>query len=110
VTGEELHRRINREFWAREFWAFLRAKGFPKISDEIIMAEASRVEAEASHGKCMKVRRWRYTDGGQHSDDVALVRILAESLGLVLNGTGLSSLTVIIFSSHLLDTRKCENS
>ena len=45
------------------------------------MAESDRIEAEASV-KRMRIRRWRYADGGMHSDDVALVFVLAEALGL----------------------------
>jgi len=74
--NDDSRRRLNREFWA-----FLRSRGFPRMSDRTVMAEADRVSAEASV-KRMRIRRWRYVDGGMHSDDVALVRILAESLGL----------------------------
>jgi len=73
---EDLIEKVNREFWA-----FLQSQGFPKINDETIMAEADRISAMAPR-KRMKARSWRYLDGGQHSDDVALVRILARSLGL----------------------------
>jgi len=74
--SRDLSHRLNREFWA-----FLRSQGFPKMTDKTVMAEADRVSAEASV-KRMRIRHWRYADGGMHSDDVALVRILAESLGL----------------------------
>jgi len=74
--NDELYNRVSQEFWA-----FLRAKGFPKMNDETIMAEADRISAMAPR-KRMKARLWRYHEGGKHSDDVALVRILARSLGL----------------------------
>jgi len=75
---------MNGDFYHRlnwEFWNFLRSQGFPKMTDESVMAEACEVEAESPQ-KHMRIRRWRFVDGGMHSDDVALVRLLAESLGL----------------------------
>jgi len=74
--SEDFRRRLNREFWN-----FLRSQGFPRMTDETLMKETSKVESQAAFGRRMKIRRWRYADGGMHSDDVALTRILAESLG-----------------------------
>jgi len=74
--SEDFRRRLNREFWI-----FLRSQGFPRMTDEALMAEADRVSAEAPQ-KRMSDRHWIYYSGGQHSDDVALVRLLAEMLGL----------------------------
>ena len=74
--NEDFYHRLNREFWT-----FLRSQDFPKMTDKTVMAEAGKVEAESLQ-KRMKDRRWIYYNGGQHSDDVALVRLLAERLGL----------------------------
>ena len=74
----KLYERVNREFWA-----FLRAQGFPGgIDDRALQRETVRIETAASYGKRLRLRGWRWVDGAQHSDDVALVSLLAEHLGL----------------------------
>jgi len=77
ATGK-LYERVNREFWS-----FLRSQGFPAgIDDRMLQREAVRIETAASYGKRLRLRSWRWVDGARHSDDVALVSLLAEKLGL----------------------------
>ena len=67
----------------REFWAFLRAKGFPKGIDDKAIFEAEReVMLEAVNGKRLTDGDWQYVIGGCHSDDVAVVKLIAEKQGL----------------------------
>ena len=74
----KLYERVNREFWA-----FLRSQGFPAgIDDRMLQRETVRIETAASYGKTLRLRSWRWVDGARHSDDVALVSLLAERLGL----------------------------
>ena len=77
-SASKLYERVNREFWA-----FLRSQGFPEgIDDKMLQREAVRIETAASYGKRLRLRGWRWVDGARHSDDVALVSLLAEKLGL----------------------------
>ncbi|MCD6572100.1 MAG: hypothetical protein J7K62_02390 [Thermoplasmata archaeon] len=74
----EFYNRVNREFWL-----FLRNQGFPEgIDDKAIQRETLRIENAAAYGKRLRLRNWRWVDGAQHSDDVALVSLLADRLGL----------------------------
>ncbi|MCD6241879.1 hypothetical protein J7K27_10300 [Candidatus Bathyarchaeota archaeon] len=67
----------------REFRAFLHAKGFPKGIDDKAIFEAEReVMSEAVNGKRLAEGDWYSVFGGCHSDDVAVVKLLAEKLGL----------------------------
>ena len=67
----------------RELRAFLHAKGFPKGIDDKAILEAEReVMLEAVNGKRLADGDWQYVIGGCHSDDVAVVKLLAEKLGL----------------------------
>jgi len=67
----------------REFWAYLHSQGFPaSINDEAIHAACLRVESEAFRGKRFRLKGWSYACGGLHSDDVALIMLLADELGL----------------------------
>jgi len=76
--NDKFYNRVNREFWA-----FLRSQGFPEgIDDRAIQRRAFYIEELASYGKKMRLRNWRWVDGARHSDDVALVSLLAEKLGL----------------------------
>lgn len=66
-----------------EFWAFLRSRGFPtEINDETIQRAVEMIEFQAFLGKRLGLRSWCLVEGGLHSDDVALVWLLAESLVL----------------------------
>ena len=77
-SASKLYERVNREFWS-----FLRSQGFPAgIDDRMLQREAVRIENVASYGKRLRLRSWRWVDGARHSDDVALVSLLAEKLGL----------------------------
>jgi len=77
-AASKLYERVNREFWT-----FLRSRGFPDgIDDRMLQREAVRIENVASYGKTLRLRNWRWVDGARHSDDVALVSLLAERLGL----------------------------
>ena len=77
-SAGKLYERVNREFWA-----FLRSQGFPEgIDDRVLQREAVRIENVASYGKRLRLRGWRWVDGARHSDDVALVSLLAEHLRL----------------------------
>jgi len=77
-TSSKLYERINKEFWS-----FLRSQGFPGgIDDRMLQRETVRIETAASYGKTLRLRNWRWVDGARHSDDVALVSLLAEHLGL----------------------------
>jgi len=74
----KLYERVNRESWS-----FLRSQGFPDgIDDRMLQRETVRIETAASYGKTLRLRNWRWVDGARHSDDVALVSLLAEKLGL----------------------------
>ena len=65
----------------REFWDFLRSQGFlGGVDAEAIMREASRIEVQAEF-KRFRLRIWDYGAGGEHGDDVALVKLLADCLG-----------------------------
>jgi len=76
--ASKLYEQINRQFWT-----FLRSQGFPEgIDDRMLQREAVRIETAASYGKRLRLRNWRWVDGARHSDDVALVSLLAEQLGL----------------------------
>ena len=67
----------------REFRAFLYAKGFPKGIDDKAILEAEReVMLEAVNGKRLADGDWQYVIGGCHSDDVAVVKLIAEKQGL----------------------------
>lgn len=67
----------------REFWTLLRSMGFPReIDDAAIQREALRIEEKAENKRLM-LRSWSMVEGGRHSEDVALVKLLADSLGLV---------------------------
>jgi len=75
----EFYEKVNREFWT-----FLRSQGFPEgIDDRAIQRRAVHVEQIAMY-KLIRLTDWRWVEvyGAQHSDDVALVSLLAESLGL----------------------------
>jgi len=77
-AARKLYERVNREFWA-----FLRAQGFPaSIDDRALQRETVRIETAASYAKTLRLRNWRWVDGARHSDDVALVSLLADKLGL----------------------------
>jgi len=76
--NDKFYNRVNREFWA-----FLRSQGFPAgIDDRAIQKRAFYIEELASYGKKLRLRNWRWVDGARHSDDVALVSLIAEKLGL----------------------------
>ena len=67
----------------REFWTYLHSRGFPaSIDDEAIRFACLRVEAKAYKGKRLRLGGWSFASGGLHSDDVALIMLLAEELGL----------------------------
>jgi len=67
----------------REFWTYLHSRGFPShIDDEVICDAVLRVEAQAYRGKRLRLKGWSYASGGLHSEDVALIMLLAEELGL----------------------------
>jgi len=67
----------------REFWLHLYAQGFPKsINDENLRLARLEVEAQAYKGKRLRLKGYSFASGGLHSDDVALIMLLAEELGL----------------------------
>jgi len=67
----------------REFWAYLHSQGFPaSINDEAIHSACLMVESQAYRGKRLRLKGWSYISGGLHSDDVAIIMLLAEELGL----------------------------
>jgi len=77
-AASKLYERVNREFWA-----FLRSQGFPAgVDDRMLQREAVRIETAASYGKTLRLRNWRWVDRARHSNDVALVSLLADKLGL----------------------------
>jgi len=66
-----------------EFWAFLCTQGFPSgINEKVIFARDAEIRRilYVKPPKCS--REWAWIHGGEHSDDVALVSVLAEKLGL----------------------------
>jgi len=74
------------DFWKsvrHEFWCFLRAKGFPALSDDEIFEYENSVVAYGLR-KPLLLREWSFSEGGAHSDDVAVVWALADRLGLRL--------------------------
>jgi len=67
----------------RELWAFLHAKGFPStMNREALRKVTFLVERQACASKRLELMDWDFAEGGLHSDDVALVVLLAEALGL----------------------------
>ena len=67
----------------REFWAYLHSQGFPaSINDEAIHSACLMVESQAYRGKRLRLKGWSYVSGGLHSEDVALIMLLAKELGL----------------------------
>lgn len=67
----------------RELWSFLHCRGFPtNINDDTIHREVEKIDFQAVCGKRLRRGSWRWVEGGLHSDDVALLGLLAESLGL----------------------------
>ena len=58
-----------------EFWAFLR-------SQETVQRAVEKIEFLAISGKRQGMRNWSWVEGGLHSDDVALVKLVADGLGL----------------------------
>ena len=74
---------MRREDLKREFWTFLYSQGFPlTINDEILFLVAERVSYEAFKGKRLRLKNWSFINGGERVEDVALIRLLANSLGL----------------------------
>lgn len=74
------------DFWKsvrREFWCFLRAKGFP-IGEVDLQRHHRFVINESVRGKRLQLKEWCFAEGALHGDDVAVVSALAEKLGLRL--------------------------
>ncbi|MEM2614064.1 MAG: hypothetical protein QXO15_07560 [Nitrososphaerota archaeon] len=67
----------------REFWLSLYSQGFPQsINDESLHLACMKVEAQACRGKRLRLKGWSFCFGGLHSDDIALISLLAGELGL----------------------------
>jgi len=67
----------------REFWNFLYAQGFlNSINDEVISLAVKKVDSEVLNGKRVEIRKSSFIIGANHSNDVALIMVLAEQLGL----------------------------
>jgi len=70
---------MRREDLRREFWNFLFSQGFPStINDETLFLAAERVSYEAFKGKRLRLKNWSFINGGEHAEDVALTKLLAE--------------------------------
>ena len=67
----------------RNFWIYLHSQGFPQsINDEILHLACLEIESQACRGKRLSLKDWSFGWSGLHSDDIALILLLAEELGL----------------------------
>jgi len=81
--AERVDARSTFKLVQEEFWAFLHANGFPpSVNGQALRKATFIVERQACAGKRLELEFWNFAEEGMHSDDVALVFLLAEALGL----------------------------